>query len=223
MSSAWKTIWTSPRATVAEIVQRNPKEGLWALAAIYGFSSLLSAFQSLLLGYSLSIGSILLIAAILSPFWGYLLISFFSWIVWFTGKWIKGAATFHSVRTAYAWSSAPLIANIPLWLLLALFLKERLFTDLAQDAFLTDAQIGLMFLIFLVRLTITIWSIVLYINALAEVQQFSVLKTLANILLSFAALLAVFYLLLFVANLTHLIQFDHKTVFYFIDPIMRQS
>lgn len=221
MSSPWKTIWTSPRETIASIVARNPNEGLWALAAIYGFSGLLNIFQSLLLGYKLSILPILLLAAILSPFWGYLLFSLFSWIIYITGKWIKGAASYKGVRAAYAWSSAPLLVNIPLWLFLAFLLRERLFTDLAQETFLTDSQIALIFLIFLARLVIAIWSLVLYINALAEVQQFTVLRTIGNIVLGFIAMVAALYLLVFIAYALNWVQVDHKTVFYLIDQTVR--
>ncbi len=192
----WKTIWTEPRATIASIVAENPNRSLWCLAAIYGFSSLLNTFQSIMLGINLRLPAIFLLALVLAPFWGYIAFSIWSWVVCFTGKWLKGTGSFQAVRAAYAWSCAPLIANIPLWFILAAIFGQQLFTNFSENYLLTDGQVTVLFAILIIRIAAAIWSIVIYLNALAQVQQFSILRSIGNVLIAGAIVGVAAYLLL---------------------------
>src|SRR5438105_4239723 len=126
-NNPWLTIWTKPRATIARIVGQNPNQSLWWLAAIYGFCSLLSLFQSMTLGSAMGTIGILILAVIIAPFYGYISFSIWSWFVLWTGKWFKGQGTFKTVRASYAWSCVPIIVSIPLWLLMVILFGHQLF------------------------------------------------------------------------------------------------
>jgi hypothetical protein len=180
----WVSVWLSPRATIRQVVAENPNRSLWWLASVYGFSSLLNGFQSLMLGFTMPLVALLLLAAVLSPIWGYLFFTIWGGIVSFTGKWLKGAGTFKEVRAAYSWSCVPLIANIPLWIMLSFFFGQALFANFAQTQILTQGQVSFLFLVLIIRIGAAIWSLILYINMLAEVQAFSVLRAIGNILIS---------------------------------------
>lgn len=193
----WASIWTKPRATIARIVQENPDRGLWWLALIYGFSGILNTFQSMLLGRQFGIFWLFLFAAIIGPLWGYLSFSFWSWVVTFTGRWIKGTGRFKEVRAAYAWSSFPLIVNVFLWFVLAFVFGNSLFTNISEGYPLTQAQVSVLFVILLIRITVAIWSLVLYLNTLSEVQKFSILRSIANIAIAAVLIGVVFYLIIF--------------------------
>lgn len=196
MFRPWAQIWCSPRATIRQIVAESPNRSLWCLAAIYGFSSLLNTFQSLFLGLYMPVLGILILAALLSPLWGYVCFTVWSWIVTFTGRWLKGQAPFQAVRAAYSWSCVPLLINIPFWLLLAALFGQDLFVNFSQGTVLTNGQATFLFLVVLIRLVAAVWSLVLYINTLAEVQGFSVLRSIGNILLSGIIIAVVSYLVL---------------------------
>ena len=88
-SNPWKSIWTEPRATIASIVTENPNRSLWWLASILGFSSLLSSFQSIMIGYHVHLIGIFILAAVIAPFWGYISISIWSYLVMVMGKLLK--------------------------------------------------------------------------------------------------------------------------------------
>jgi hypothetical protein len=106
--------------------------------------------------------------------------------------------------------------NIPLWLLLAFFFGQALFANFAQTQVLTGGQVSFLFLVLIVRIGAAIWSLVLYINMLAEVQLFSVLRSIGNILV--AGLIMAGAILLFSYALAFLCQgsMDQtKTVFQF--------
>ena len=195
-TNPWKTIWTEPRATIASVVSQNPNRHLWWLSSIYGFSSLLNTFQSILLGATVSLPGIFLLAIVFAPLWGYICFSVWSWVVSFTGKWLKGVGTFQQVRAAYAWSVVPLLANIPLWFVLAAVFGQQLFTNFSDSTVVTNGQVALLFAILLVRIGATVWSIVIYINALAQVQQFTILRAIGNILLAGLIFAVAAYLIL---------------------------
>lgn len=195
-TNPWKTIWTEPRATIASVVAQNPNRYLWWLASIYGFSSLLNTFQSILLGVNVSLLGIFLLAIVFAPLWGYVCFSVWSWVVSFTGKWLKGVGTFQQVRAAYAWSVVPLLANIPLWFVLAAVFGQQLFTNFSESTVVTNGQVSLLFAILIIRIGATVWSIVIYINALAQVQQFTILRAIGNVLLAGLIFALVGYLIL---------------------------
>ena len=103
-------------------------------------------------------------------------------VVW-VGKLLKGQANFATARAAYAWSSVPLLGNIPLWLLLVLFYSQFLFYGMHDQIVMPGAAM-LLFLILIAKLVFAIWAIVIYLQMLAEVQQFSILRTIVNVILA---------------------------------------
>ncbi len=180
----WCSIWFSPRSTIARIVAANPNRCLWILAAIYGFTSLLNLFQSATLGTQLSPLAILLIAAVLSPFWGYVAFAIWSAFVMWIGKWFKGSGSFSSIRAAYAWSCVPFVFHIPLWIWMAIQFGQQLFNQFPDQHLLSQSQVTLLFTIMIMKLILAVWSLVIYVNALAEVQDFSILKAILNLVVA---------------------------------------
>lgn len=178
-------MWVKPRETIRQIVAEDPNKSIWVLGAIYGFSSLMNSFQSAALGTNLSLFPILLVALVLSPFWGYAFFSIWGWMISLTGKLFKGQGTFKEVRAAYAWSCVPLMINIPLWILLVFLFGNQLFLNFPDEQIMVQTAPALaLFVVLLGKLTASIWSIVLYLNALAAVQKFSILRAIGNVLVA---------------------------------------
>ena len=179
--SPWLSIWIHPRETIARIVADDPNRALWWLAGIYGFSSLMNMFQSMMLGGSLGTASLFILAIIVAPFWGWLNFSVWSCFVAWVGKWFKGRGSFTTVRSAYAWSCVPLILNIPLWLLLVVTFGHQLFLNFPNAHLLPQSQVMFLFGVLGVKIILFVWSFIIYLNALAEVQKFSILKACFNV------------------------------------------
>ncbi len=184
MMNPWMRIWTRPRETIARIVAVNPNQSLWLLAAIYGFCSLMNMFQSMALGQVLTTAAIVALGVILAPFWGYLTFTVWSWFVTIVGKWFRGAAHFREVRAAYAWSCVPITLNIPLWLLMVILFGHQLFLNFPDAHLLPQRQTLLLFAILIAKVVLAIWSLVIYLNALAEVQKFSILRAIFNVMVA---------------------------------------
>ncbi len=190
----WLTIWTEPRATIAQIVKINPNRSLWWLAAIYGLSSLFNLFQSMALGNSVKVIGIVILAIIIAPIYGY--ISFWIWsgFVYWIGKLFKGQATFKAVRASYAWSCVPIIVNIPLWFLMIGVFGQKVFMSM-QDPNQMPAHMFVLLAISIVKVIVFIWALVIFINALSEVQKYSVVRSILNIVLSGVVLGIIFFVL----------------------------
>jgi hypothetical protein len=193
--SYWLSIWTKPRATIAKIVASNPDRGLWWLAAIYGFCSLMNMFQSMMLGNAMGVAGILILGVILAPFWGWLTFTVWSGFVLWVGKWFKGSGSFKAVRASYAWSCVPIVVNVPLWLLMVALFGRQLFLNFPDAHLLPTGLVTLMFVILTVKVVLAVWSLVIYLNALAEVQGFSVIRAILNVVVAGLVLTVVLFVL----------------------------
>lgn len=188
--SVWLSIWAHPRATIRRIVTENPKRNLWLLAWIYGFSALLGSFQSFSLGSSLGLLSMIILAVVLAPIWGYIVFSVWSWVVLWTGKWLKGAGSFQTVRAAYAWSNVPIIVSDFVWFVMLVMFGAGLFVMQSGGTAISQGPAIVLLGLLLAKVVISIWSLVIYLNTLAEVQRFSVLRAIGNVIIA-AIILAI--------------------------------
>ena len=198
--SAWLTIWTRPRETIQRILSDNPKQGLWRLATICGFVSLLSGFQSLSMGSQVELWVIFLVSLIFAPIWGYILFSVWSGVMTWVGRLFKGNGDFQGIRAAYAWSCVPVLVNALLWIVMIVFFGSALFIEGGTTFQTFPLGMGILLsLLLLGKVIMSIWSLVIYLNALAEVQQFSVLRAIGNIVVSGIIFVIAFGILIFVS------------------------
>lgn len=177
--------------TISKIVAKNPNQGLWILAAIYGFLSFLNGSQTLALGNRVHVLLILLLAVIVAPFWGMVVFGIWSWVVHLVGKMLKGQGSFAFVRAAFAWSCVPLSVNILLWVLLLIAFGGSLFQTMQGSV----GPMLLLLFVLIAKVIVMVWSLVIYINALAEVQKYSVGRSIANIVLAWVAIAVLFALI----------------------------
>lgn len=190
--SAWLTIWVHPRDTIRKIVAKNPNKGLWILALIYGFSSLLGTFQSFSLGSHVGAIAIFILALVFAPIWGYIIFSVWGWVILWTGKMLKGAADFRQVRASFAWSNVPMIVSDLIWIITIAVAGSAIFMPQANDGNNIAQGASYLLLAFaLVKVVMSIWSLVICVNTLAEVQRYSVLRAIGNLILA-AILIAIF-------------------------------
>ncbi len=196
--SPWFTMWTKPKETIQKVIDFNPNYQLGFLSLIYGFVSLMGSFQSMSLGYRFNFFLIILIGLVCAPIWGYIVFSVSSFLVFITGKILKGQGSFKQVRASFAWANVPLIANIFLWIVLFLFFQDKVFKDFPGGHVLQTYEIVVLFSILFLQLVLSIWVLVLYVNALAQVQKFSIIKSILNIIF---ALVVAFIIGLIIVNI----------------------
>lgn len=203
----WLSIWTRPRLTIAEIVRTNPSYRFFLFCFIYGFVALLQAAQRAALGETAAVGPILLVAAVLGFFLGFVAISISSALLKWTGTWLGGKGAYREIRAAVAWSNVPVAVDLILWLALAVVFGAKVFTqDFGQIVYSQTAN-GFIFPaprlligVGAIRLVLNIWSIVILLGGLSEVQGFSVFKAILNALFSIFIVFAVVWIAFLLAG-----------------------
>ncbi|MCS6938186.1 MAG: Yip1 family protein [Roseiflexaceae bacterium] len=159
MSDRLVSIWTSPRATIREIVDDDPRQYVIPLTVILSIAATLASdsffdeldsFQDCMA--TIAIGVVVGIIALYA----------FSALFCFIGNLLGGYATFQEVRTVYAWSSIPNICAYPAVFLLSLI----------------DDQSPLIYCLGSFVVVLSLWSLVIWIVGLSEVSSFSIWQAL---------------------------------------------
>lgn len=198
----WLTMWVRPKATIRAIVDRNPCYGLWALSWFYGFVMLLQTAQNMSLGNSLSMVAIIILALVFAAPLGWLSFFVMGWILTWCGSWIGGKAKFPQVRAALAWSNVTSIVNVVLWALMLIGFGSMMFHgSFPSEIVITPEEKILAVVVFTVQSVVAIWSIVLLLKSLGEVQGFSIWKALLNVILPFMLIFFIMWIIGSLANL----------------------
>ena len=197
----WVSIWTQPRATIQQIVDSDPEQLVLIVAGLSGFASTLNSVPDSGLGFGDRYPwfYIVLFCALIGSLLGIVGLYVFSFLLHWTGKWLDGRASQPLIRAAGAWAQVPIIWGLLIWVPLIALFGQDLFRagsfGLESNPFspyLTPILATLMVL--------EVWSIVLSLLCLAQVQGFSVWKALGNYVLV-AAVFVIPVLLIFIVFL----------------------
>jgi hypothetical protein len=172
----WLTMWSQPRSTIRAIVHNRPLYGVLYLAAIYTLQSFFFYANWWSLGLNDRYYAFLFLGIILSPLIGFIWLYFMGWVYSLTGRWCGGRAPAPHLRAALAWSKIPTSINILLWFILIILNPDR--------AFIQDAGGAPSVFINFIYLILGTWSLVLLIQSLRELQAFTILRSLLNIILA---------------------------------------
>lgn len=189
----WVTIWTQPRATIRHIVETNPKKSFFWLASICSLQSLLFLANYISLGLSYHYFLIILLCVVFSPILGGIWIYFYGWLFYITGKWLGGTAHPIEVRAAFAWSRVPLLINLCMWIVLLIFT--------AGHAFIQYQSLATLIFMSVVAFVSGIWSLILLIQCLKEVHNFSLGFALGNTFLGYGIGFLVIFVITFLLRL----------------------
>jgi hypothetical protein len=183
----WRDIWTKPRVTIQTLVAKDPSYGFKGLSWIYGITIALSFSKMFSLVTLYPLWAILLGSLLLGIVFGLLSITITAYTLQWCGRLIGGKASFKQIRCVVAWSNVPVVINILVWLLLIGVFKERAFySDFPPEVTLAN-KTGLFLLVMLGQWIAAIWSFIILMQGLRQVQGFSIWKGLLNIIIPLVA------------------------------------
>jgi hypothetical protein len=164
-------------------VDTDPDRKVLLLAAIAGIGEVLNKASTKSTGDHLSLVAILLLAVIVGPLGGVISLYIGGALLRWTGNWIGGRAEARDIRSANAWSSVLAIWAMLLWLPELLFFGKEMFTTETPNV---DASISLTILFWAfaaIEVILGVWTLVVFLKCLGEVQGFSAWKALGNCVL----------------------------------------
>lgn len=197
----WLSMWLHPRRTVRHLVDQRPGYGVLLLTALGGIAQSLDNMTRRNAGDSMALPVVLLLALILGPIGGLIGLYVGAWLISTTGRWIGGAAAPAPIRTALAWGNLPTAAGLLLWLPALALIGREMFTE-STPSLEAQPWLAVFFLpLGLAWVVLGVWSLVLLLHGIGEVQGFSAWKALANIALVIVLILAAIVPLVLLAGL----------------------
>jgi len=180
----WLSIWTRPRKTIQRIVETDPEKHVVALAALGGVVQSLSEASNRDLGDRVGVLTILAVALIAGSIAGVIGVYLSAVLLRWTGKWIGGNASTVNLRAAMAWGYVPIIAVGVLWIPLVLLLGREAFAS--QTPYMNQSSgLALAVLVAGVLFVVAaVWTMVVVLKAIGQVQGFSAWKALGNSVLT---------------------------------------
>ncbi len=172
----WMTMWSQPKTTIRALVHARPTYGVFYLAAVYALQGFFFYFNWWSLGLHTHYYTLLFLGVLLSPFIGFLWLYFMGFLFQITGYWLRGTAPSLHLRTAIAWSKIPYSIALLMWLILILINSDYVFIQ--------DAGGPSSIFVNLITLILGIWSLILLIQGIREVQQFTIGRSIANVALA---------------------------------------
>ena len=180
----WFSIWVQPRATMRQILDRDPRRMVHLLALAAGALGGLEAHVPAPASEMMPLPAIVTMKLILGALGALLFLYLFGFLIRLTGGWLHGTGEFVAVRSALAWSMIPNIwAGLLLLPLLVYMGAEALNFD-PVEAIQEPGGAVLLVPLTLLTMVIAIWSIVITIKCVAEAHRFSAWNGFGAALLS---------------------------------------
>jgi Yip1 domain len=179
-TSPWVTMWFAPRVTVRRLVEMEEKPSWIPVVALAGLHHSLqwlqtnhkvlasdgvtAVFFALLFG-----GAALVYSVLIGPF-----------LLAFVGGWLGGAGDADDIRQAVAWSYVPTAVACAMWIPVIIAYGWRTFSaDLTPKS---AAQVLALPPLLLISVAV-FWTIAIQVGAVAEAQRFSILRSIASIVI----------------------------------------
>lgn len=192
----WLAMWSQPRSTIRALVHNRPSYGIFSLATIFVLQSILYYANWWSLGLQNDSYTILLVGLILSPFVGCIWLYSVSWIFYLTGRLFRGICSAQHLRAAIAWSKVPMTLSLLMWVILLAFHPDVLFIQ--------DGGGPSSLFINLITFILVLWSFILLIQSIRELQHFTLRRAIANVVVSLTLSRALFFFVCLAARYLYL-------------------
>lgn len=196
-------IWTDPRQVFRYINDNHYDKYVKTLLVLAGISSAFNNASSKNMGDDMSLWSIIGLSIILGGLLGWISFYIYAALLSWTGRWLNGQGETSSILRILSFAMIPSLIAFVFFILQIGIYGVELFKE---DGNITSAGLlSNIFLYFFMLLEIifSIWTIILCIIGISEVQKLSIGKSIVNMLIPL--LLFIVPILIFV-----LLFLDHK-------------
>lgn len=186
-------IWFYPRKVFRHINETGYSNYFYLLLTVSGIVSALQRKLDKGIEQDDVIG-IFVMAVIFGGLFGWIGTYVYASLISFTGRWIDGRAKTHRILRTIAYANIPFACSIFIYFIQLYFLQY----DVLNTSFSENEQAVILYVLISLKTILTIWTFILCVIGIAEVQEFSILKAVLNLilpLLLFLIPLGMFYLI----------------------------
>lgn len=176
-----KKIWLEPTATLSYILQNCPQKNVLLFLVIGGILRVINRASMRDMGDDFSTITILGIALIVGGLFGWMSYYVYAWALSVTGKWLDGKTLPTTFRTILAWSLVPSICTLFLLVPEVIIFGDDLFKSVPENHFPYFDTIFLSFAV--AEFVLGIWTLVILVQGIKLVQEFSTGRAILNLLL----------------------------------------
>lgn len=191
-------IFTHPKLAFAFIREFNYNKNIYFLLILSGITSSFGRAIKNNMGDRMSLSEIIIFCILSGGFSGYLTSYIYAVCLSWSGKWLHGSSSTSAILRIFAFSSIPYILCLLITIVnigihgLSLFHENIEF--ITGDSTLNLVYYGSISL----EILFSVWSVVLVIIGISMAQNFSIIKTLLNLIIPFLfILIPIFIVLLF--------------------------
>jgi hypothetical protein len=184
-------VLTSPVRAFQFITTYHYEKHLHVLLFLAGIAKSFDRAIGRNMGDTISLWGIIAMSVIVGGLFGWISFYLYAALVSWTGTWLKGVAKTDAVLRVIAYASIPTILGLVFIAIQIACFGKALFTEegVFQEAGTLSNIVfyGTLFL----QITLSVWSLVLLVLGIAEVQKFSIGYAILNVILPIALLLGV--------------------------------
>ncbi len=175
------SIWLEPKFIFEYLIQKNYRKWVLLLIVLGGISGRLAEISNDNYADHFPFGPVVF-SIIGGAIFGWIGYYIFSFLVSWTGKWIDGTANSDTLLLVIAYAQIPIILAIAIYALELILFNTSQFTYEQMMALDMDQKL-LFFPLFAVELVLSVWSIVLLVVGVSVAQNFSIGKSILNLLM----------------------------------------
>lgn len=176
-------IWTSPRMVFRFIVDNEYENYMYVILFLAGVMSALDRASSRNMGDQIPLVFLLFGSIIVGGTFGWLTFYIYSALLSWTGTLLKGAADTRTLFRMFTYSIIPSVLTLLLIVIQIILFGNGIFRSDFNFLEMSFPVILFFAIVFFIESVLCIWSIILLVIGISEVQHFSIGKSIVSLLI----------------------------------------
>jgi hypothetical protein len=189
-------IWSQPRLIFRYVHENNHDKYTHILLVFAAIGRGLDRAAMKSMGDNSSLATIIIMSILAGGLFGWLTYYIYAAMVSWTGKGLKGVANTQAILRVLAYGMIPAVLSLPIIVLQISLFGNAIFQSEIDFANYSLPVEGVYYLSLVVEMTLGIWTICLVVAGISEVQKFSVIKSILNLMLPGLIILGIIVLFL---------------------------